>query len=447
MRRILSRLTAVALVLLVAASARAQDQEYFVGKRVTLSSQDAGFPGAEFFIGTGEIKALHPDGSADVAIYPYSTTQWGWDSNPSTKFKGLLPEGQPIKTVTVSKDALARFNETRFTAWVWEKGEDGRPYAWPKARLVSDKGDSVTVFVYSKDGKSGQERTLTGDELTRFRALNAVTKPGPGEASKDIAQGTDQVLKDFNAKLEQKGGRLPNGEIFPPIPSVPDLVKAIRDVAEKYAPTITAEANKFVRADLQTKMLREIFLKVETLSPIKHPRAASDAWRAAGQEASAALSAAGETNWLQRQIAERVNACYGKSKVLWTLLNLAEVPELTGMGFRLMDTQIHGLLAGKADDGSLVIWEPSEGYDPVDWKVGQKAETIFRDGDAGRGGQFLSYMPAFTPMTGETAHPRDNAKALVDAAAARAPRGEGLTKVLDARMGDAHSEDRGEAER
>lgn len=379
---------AAGLLFGIAATARAQDAanaEFFVGKRVWVTYNGMLVP-------TGKIVGLNPDGSYKVEVYEHST-----NNDPrSTQPEEAYLRGKPLATINAPKEDVEVWNKSRFTAWVLK---DGQP--WPKAELVSDKGTEVVVNVLDIEGKKVEKTlTLTGDDLKKFRELNKATTPG-SSASAEIDDATRAAIDKINAELDKNGGKLPDGTVFPKIHAVPEVVDAIRKIGIKFAPEIRKEPNPYKRAELQDQMMREIYVTFERMTWIKHGgRDTTTAdWKATGRKLVDMLPKA--VNRLQRDIVERVNACYGKSKIVWEFLNLARIPEMTGVGVRLLDGGFHGILYVEYDDHSRRTWETTEGFEPHGTRAFKRWEVMMSGrGSRGRG---LDYMETITPMDGETA--------------------------------------------
>src|SRR5205823_985021 len=99
----------------------------------------------------------------------------------------------------------------------------------PKARILEDTGKKVVVAVYDTEGKKVEEvRTITsrqqkGEALKSFRALNALT--APAESLKpEIGDKTSALIDEANRELEKNGYKLANGEDYPRIRKLPEIV-------------------------------------------------------------------------------------------------------------------------------------------------------------------------------------------------------------------------------
>jgi hypothetical protein len=401
--------------------------EFFAGKRVWVDWNGTLVP-------TGEITQVLEDGSYEVAVYEH---------NPKNDPRTTQPEeaylrGSPLGTVRVAASDMQKWNQARFTTWV-EVG--GKP--WPKAEVLADTGDSVTVRIFDKDGTTVTEDRVISDpaELARYRALNVATQPAAGKASSELDDATRTAVEKINADLAAKENKLSTGEVFPAVSTVTQVVGAIRSIADRYVEGLRSEASAWKRADLQDKMMREVYVTFERMSWIKHGgRDTTTAeWKAEGARLAALLPK--DANPLQRELVARVSSCYGKSEVVWKILNLARIPELTGVGVRLLDGGFHGLLYTQYDDKSRRTWETTEGFEPHGTRAFKRWEVMFSGkGDKGAG---LAYFDKVTPTPGTPAHPIDNdlvRKLRGDRAGT--PDSPGLTSVLKDRIADAsHPED------
>jgi hypothetical protein len=379
---------ALGLVLTLATATLAQDDhsaEFFPGKRVWAHHNGMLVP-------TAKIIGVNPDGSYKVEIYSHSSNNDPRTTQPEEAFL----RGSPIAVIDAPASDIEYWNKSKFTAWVLK---DGKP--WPKAELVSDNGTEVKVRVFDIEGtKVEEERTITGADLVKFRELNRATTPA-ATASATIDAATAAAVDKINAEIAASGGKLSDGGIFPKVHTVPEVVEALEKIAEKYSPQIKAEPNKYKRAELQDQMMREIYVTFERMTWIKHGGrdTTTSAWKEMGRKLSSLLPSS--VNRLQRDIIDRVNACYGKSKIVWEFLNLARIPELTGVGVRLLDGGFHGILYVEYDDHSRRTWETTEGFEPHGTRAFKRWEVMFSGrGSKGRG---LDYMETITPMSGEEA--------------------------------------------
>lgn len=374
-------LAALALVAALAVPVRAQDSSFFPGRRVWVSYEGSLVP-------TGKIVGQNPDGSYRVQVYRHEASP-----DPSvTQPEEALLRGEPIATFDVPAADVAEWNRVRFTAWVTRKGAP-----WPKAEVVSDTGSEVTVRVWDESGSNVEETRTISDpkELLAYRKLNAATKPGP-EVTAEVDSATKEAIDRLNAELEQNGWKLPDGEPYPRILTVAELTEAVRGIAVRWAPGIAAETDPSKRAQLQDDMMREVYVAFERLEPIKHSgrETTTDAWKEAGRRFADSLPATASE--LQRALVKRFMTCFSKSEVVWKIMNLAELPELVGVGFRRLDGAIHGILGLQYADGSRRTWETTEGFEPHGTRAFKPWEVQFHG--TGPGGRGLDYMKSVKPI-------------------------------------------------
>src|SRR5581483_1867904 len=166
----------------------------------------------------------------------------------------------------------------------------------------------------------------------------------------EIGPKTSELIDEANRELAAAGYKLPNGEDYPKIQKLPEIVSAIRAIAERYKPQIEREVNVNKIAALQEEMLREMYVTFEDMAQIKHggrPTTSAD-WKRYGSDLASKVRSAGdprsEGQSLQQTLLGRAITCFEKSLVAWKLMNLADVPALTGVGFRLLSWGFHGTL-------------------------------------------------------------------------------------------------------
>ncbi|HZU96501.1 MAG TPA: hypothetical protein VFF73_07415 [Planctomycetota bacterium] len=371
---------ALLVLLLLAPLAHAQDESGLVdGKRVWVS-----YPGKGWLVPAGRIVGKNQDGSYRVAIYEYDLED---KTRSPARPQDVEFTGLPMKTIDVPAAELARWNTTRFDAWVEVNGQP-----WPKAKVISDKGTSVTVAVYDTKGeKVSQTLTLTGDDLEKFRELNKLTAPS-ADLKAEIGPKTAALIDEENRALATSDWKLPSGEAYPKIHVLPEIVSELKAVATRYKPLLERELNVHRMAALQEEMLREVYVKFEELTQIKHSGrpTTTDEWKKTGSDLAAKARATDDPRTkgqeLQETLLSRAIACFDKSKVAWELVNLAGIPELTGVGFRLLSWGFHGTVGAKLADGSWREWETTEGFEAPLTRAFHPFSVVFDGaGDSGNG--------------------------------------------------------------
>ena len=121
-------------------------------------------------------------------------------------------------------------------------------------------------------------------------------------------------------------------------------------------------------------------------------------------------------------------------------MNLARVPQISGVGVRLLDGGFHGILYVEYDDHSRRTWETTEGFEPHGTRAFKRWEVQFNGlGSKGKG---LDYMDTMTPMSGAKASRLDTRLLLARRALDRSGPSRGLTDILKDRLKDRVDRDK-----
>lgn len=375
------------------------ENELVDGKRVWIT-----YPGKGWLVPAGQIVGKNADGSYRVSVYEYNLDD---NTRSPARIQDIRFHGLPLRTIDVPAAELVRWNTTKFNAWV-EK--DGKP--WPKAKIIADTGDKVTVAVYDTKGENIEKtEDLTGKDLKKFRSLNGLTAPGD-KLKAEIGPKTEELIDKANRDLRAAGWKLKSGEAYPRIHTLPDIVSELRAVAERYKPLIEREVNVNRVAALQEDMLREVYITFEDMAQIKHGGrpTTSDEWKSYGSDLANKARKTGDPHTPGQQLQEtllgRAISCFEKSMVAWQLVNLAEIPALTGVGFRLLSWGFHGTLAAKLTNGSWREWETTEGFEPPLTRAFKPFSVEF-DGPGDNGNGLNHATGGINPMaaTGEVDAP------------------------------------------
>lgn len=387
--------------------ARGQDPSvdpYPVGKRVYVNHPVTGWVWP-----VGRIAGKNPDGTYKVELYSFGNDKTGGDwYSEFEKRKHVIPvpgehilfTGQPTGTVDVSAADLDKVNAIKWNALVRENGK-----VWPKARIIADSGDKVTVEISKEDGTT-ETKTYEGAELKDFREINGMTAPVGLTA--DVDPIVKQVMDAKNKELEAAGFKLKDGTEYSKMHTVGEIVDAVHAVAEKYRPRIfEARNNPFEVFALQEEMLREAYAAFEENAGIQHGGRATTtaAFKSYGTEMLAEIrKLGGKPSSLENDLVNRAIACFQKSDVFWRIMNLADVPDLTGVGFRPFSTGGHGIVVAKFENpfasssdpannlGGFKIVETTEGFEDALTRASTPTWRKFPDGKG------LDYMSTFDPM-------------------------------------------------